>query len=128
MLVRPRGGALLLIMPAVSWSLHELGMADDLEPVQITITAVRPVSGRAIFAFIDVELVISGVALTIHGLQARHARPHGTSVHLPTYRAEANTPKLAVTLPTELFDRLGDLVLEDLIARGVAKPRVAPPP
>lgn len=96
----------------------------ETEPVQITIAAVRPVAGRTIFAFIDVELVISGVSLTIHGIQARHVTPHGTSIHLPTYRAEANAPRTAVTLPPELVTMLGDLILEDLVARGIAKPRV----
>lgn len=98
-------------------------MSAEIEPVQITVTAVRPIAGRAIFAFIDVELVIAGVALTLHGIQARHIVPHGTSIHLPTYRAEGNAPRVAVTLPPKLFERLGDLILDDLIARGVAKPR-----
>lgn len=97
----------------------------ETEPVHITVAAIRPVAGRSIFAFIDVELVIAGVSLTIHGIQARHVAPHGTSIHLPTYRAEGNAARIAVTLPPELFTTLGDLILEDLVARGVAKPRVA---
>ena len=97
----------------------------ETEPVQITVVAVRQFAGRSIFAFIDVELVIAGVSLTIHGIQARHVTPHGTSIHLPTYRAEGNAPRVAVTLPPELFTTLGDLVLEDLVARGIAKPRVS---
>ena len=99
----------------------------ETESVQITVAAVRPVAGRSIFAFIDVELVIAGVSLTIHGIQARHVAPHGTSIHLPTYRAEGNAPRIAVTLPPELVATLGDLILEDLVARGIAKPRVADP-
>jgi len=104
---------------------HRERVMSETEPVQITIATVRPVAGRSIFAFIDVELVIAGVSLTIHGIQARHVAPHGTSIHLPTYRAEGNAPRAAVTLPPELFTTLGDLILEDLVARGIAKPRIS---
>ena len=106
---------------------HREPFMSETESVQITVAAVRPVAGRSIFAFIDVELVIAGVSLTIHGIQARHVAPHGTSIHLPTYRAEGNAPRIAVTLPPELVTTLGDLILEDLVARGIAKPRVADP-
>lgn len=103
---------------------HREPFMSETEPVQIIVAAVRPVAGRSIFAFIDVELVIAGVPLTIHGIQARHVAPHGTSIHLPTYRAEGNAPRTAVTLPPELVTTLGDLILEDLVARGIAKSRV----
>ena len=104
---------------------HREFFMSETEPVQISIVAVRQLGGRSIFAFIDVELVIAGVPLTIHGIQARHVAPHGTSIHLPTYRAEGNAPRIAVTLPPELVTTLGDLILEDLVARGIAKPRVS---
>lgn len=100
---------------------------DENGTTYVTFTALnaRPASGKALFALVDVELLIDGVAVVICGVQARRVPDGGTSIHLPTYRAADGTWQPAVKLPSDLRGPLGDVVLEFLVQEGLAKPRQA---
>ena len=73
-------------------------------------------------ALADIEIVIDGVALAIHGIQVR-ADANGTEVALPRYRAPNGEWKTAVTLPEELKGPMGDAVLAAGIEAGVLAER-----
>ena len=56
---------------------------DDRAVVTFTVRDARPVSSKSLYALVDVELEIAGVAIVIRGIQARHAPGGGTLVELP---------------------------------------------
>jgi len=102
----------------------------DTEMVAITVTSVRPVQTKSLYAFCDVEIVINGVALAVHGIQVRHGRQAGrgcditgTSICLPTFKDETGTYKPSVSLPPEIRERIADLLLEYLLDLGVSRRR-----
>ncbi|MDX3911009.1 MAG: hypothetical protein QHC67_14490 [Sphingobium sp.] len=91
--------------------------------VTITVLNAQPASGKALYALVDVELLIEGVEVVIYGVQARRVPDGGTSIHLPTFKAADGTWQPAIKLPSELRGPLGDIVLEFLVQEGLAKPR-----
>ena len=93
----------------------------DTASVDCTIARVRPMEGKRVYAFIDIELVFSGIPLLIYGIQARHVPGGGTSIHLPTYRDTDGSWRAAIDLPQELKDSLADQILDHLIELGVAR-------
>jgi len=100
----------------------------DKETVEITVTSVRPVQTKSLYALCDVEIVINGVALAVHGIQVRHGRQAvsdktGTSICLPTYKDETGTYKPSVSLPPEIRERVADLLLEYLLDLGISRRR-----
>ncbi|CUW40788.1 protein of unknown function [Magnetospirillum sp. XM-1] len=54
----------------------------------------------------DVELILDGVSLVIHGVQVR-ADASKTEITLPNYRAPDGSWKAAVTLPNEVLGPMG---------------------
>jgi hypothetical protein len=73
--------------------------------VSFAVTSARAISGKSLFALVDVEMQIAGVCFAILGVQARNA-PNGCS---------------SVRLPEELCGPLGDAVLEFLMDEGLAR-------
>jgi len=91
--------------------------------ISFTLNNVRSVQSKTVFAYLDVELTLAGVSLTLHGVSARHVPGGGCSIHLPTYRNERGEWISAVSLPADLRDPLCDQILEHLMELGLAKPR-----
>lgn len=91
--------------------------------VTMTVLNARPASGKVLFALVDVEILIEGVAVVICGIQARRVPDGGTSIHLPTFKVADGTWRPAIKLPDDLLGPLGDIVLEFLVQEGLAKPR-----
>jgi hypothetical protein len=58
----------------------------DCALVTFSVANARAISGKFLFALVDVEMHIAGVSFAILGIQARNAPNGCTSVHLPTYR------------------------------------------
>ena len=92
----------------------------EYEPVTFTVANCQALQTKSVFAFVDVEIVVAGVAFWIKGVQARHLSGGGTSIHLPTYRTPAGTWRPAVELPAELIEALSQAVLDHLVDQGVA--------
>jgi stage V sporulation protein G len=95
----------------------------DTESVNISILNLQPVHSKTVYALMDVEIVIHGVAVVLHGVQARHVSGGGSSIHTPTYRAADGSWKTAVTLPRELVDAISDNILRYMLETGVARAR-----
>jgi stage V sporulation protein G len=93
----------------------------DSELVTFSVTNARAISGKSLFALVDVEMQIAGVSFTILGVQARNAPNGSTSVHLPTYRDTDGAWRSSIRLPDELREPLGDAVLEFLVEEGLAR-------
>jgi hypothetical protein len=91
--------------------------------VTCTVCNARAIGGKAVFALVDVELLIEGVAVVIRGVQARRIRDGGTSIHLPTFKAADGSWLPAVELPAELRGPLADAVLQFLVEERLAQPR-----
>lgn len=92
----------------------------EYEPVTFTVANCQALQTKTVFALVDVEIVVAGVAFWVKGVQARHLPGGGTSIHLPTYRTPAGTWRSAVDLPPELAEALSQAVLEYLVDEGVA--------
>lgn len=90
------------------------------QAVTITVANCQALNTKTVFAFVDVEIVVAGVAFWIKGVQARHLPGGGTSIHLPTYRTPAGTWRAAIDLPAELVEALSQAVLDHLLDEGVA--------
>jgi hypothetical protein len=79
-------------------------------------------AGR-LFALTSVVLDLDGVSIEIHGIRATHVPPGATRIELPTYRDNAGRSQAAIVLPEELRGVIGDVVLDHLVACGLAKRR-----
>ncbi|MDB5363695.1 MAG: uncharacterized protein JWO51_4992 [Rhodospirillales bacterium] len=90
------------------------------EPVSFSVCNLEPVRTKTVFAFVDVEVVVAGVAFWVRGVTARHLAGGGTSIHLPTYRTPAGAWRAAVELPSEMIDALTQAVLDYLLDAGIA--------
>jgi hypothetical protein len=58
----------------------------DHSIVKITLSNLRLVDLKNIYAFIDADLDIAGIEIGIFDIQIRHKAGGGTSIHLPTHR------------------------------------------
>jgi hypothetical protein len=88
--------------------------------VSITVLSIKPVKFGRIFALASVEIDIDGVVLVIHGVRAMRAQPMGTRVDLPVFRDENGMWQRAIALPDEIGGPIGKVVLDELVARGLA--------
>lgn len=86
----------------------------------ITVLSLTPVQAGRLVALADVELLLDGVPIVIHGVQVR-ADGKGTEVTLPTYRASGGEWRVAVSLPEELKGAMGDAVLAAGVEVGILK-------
>lgn len=96
----------------------------DRETVSFSIIDARPVDSKALFALVDVEMRIAGVAFEILGVQARR-NPGGTAIELPAVRDTGGAWRPAMRLPPELRKPLADAVVAYLLDTGLARPRFA---
>jgi hypothetical protein len=93
----------------------------DCALVTFSVANARAISGKFLFALVDVEMHIAGVSFAILGIQARNAPNGCTSVHLPTYRDTNGEWRSSVRLPEELHEPLADAVLAFLVDEGLAR-------
>ncbi len=102
--------------------------SDNAETVTVTFTVrnARPVDSKTLFALVDVEVQIAGVAFDIMGVQARRLPDGGSSICLPTFKDEGGNWRPAVHLPDEVRGPLADAVLTFLLEEGLAKRRFEP--
>lgn len=96
----------------------------DCETVSFTVGNARPVDSKTLFALVDVEMRIAGVAFEVLGVQARRT-PAGTSIELPAVRDQGGTWRPAIRLPPELRKPLTEAVTTYLLETGLARPRFA---
>jgi len=96
----------------------------DTTTATITVLEIIPLNGGGrLLALADVELVLDGVALVLHGVQVR-ADGDGTEIRLPNYRSPSGEWMTAITLPEEIRVPMGDAVIAAGIEAGVLKDRV----
>ena len=93
------------------------------ETVTLTVLDARPVTGKAVYAFVDVEILIAGVPIVVNGIQMRNTKPAGTAIQVPTYRDERGTMRPCVGLSDQIRERLADLLVDYLVEIGVSKRR-----
>jgi len=97
--------------------------ADDTVILTFVVSNARRINGKTLFAMVDVEMQIAGLAFLIQGVQARRLPQAGTSIHLPTFRDVDGGPKTAIILPDALHEPLAAAVLAFLVEEGLARPR-----
>lgn len=97
----------------------------DTTTAIITVLGIVPVNATGkLLALADVELVLDGVAMIIHGVQVR-ADGTCTEISLPRYRSPSGTWMTAITLPDEVRAPMGDAVMAAGIEAGILKERMA---
>ena len=107
-------------------------MADpsDLEAetvaVNFTVSNTRSVDSKTLFALVDVEVAIAGIAFEIFGIQARREPGGCTSIRLPTYKDATGAWEPAIRLPAETHAPLADAVLAFLLEEGLARRKFNP--
>jgi stage V sporulation protein G len=84
----------------------------------ISVLQVTPIHAGRVLALADVELMLDGVSLIIHGVQVR-ADASKTEITLPNYRAPDGSWKTAVTLPDEIRGPMGDAVIAAAMEIGI---------
>ena len=96
----------------------------DSPTIQAHIAVLRlaPAQGGRLVALADVELLLDGVSIVLHGVQVR-ADGAGTEVTLPKYRAVDGSWHSAITLPDELKGPMGDIVIAAGVEAGILKSR-----
>ena len=103
-------------------------MEADTTAVTFRVSNARPVHARELFALVDVEVLVGGVAFDIIGIQARREPGDKTSVRLPTFKDADGIWRPAIRLPDEVRAPLADAVLTFLMEEGLAKRRFEPLP
>jgi len=95
----------------------------ELETVAMnfTVSNARPVDSKTLFALVDVEVAIAGIAFEILGVQARREPDGCTSIRLPTYKDATGAWLPAIRLPAETHAPLADAVLAFLLEEGIAR-------
>jgi stage V sporulation protein G len=84
----------------------------------ISVLQVTPIHAGRVLALADVELILDGVSLVIHGVQVR-ADASKTEITLPNYRAPDGSWKTAVTLPDEVRGPMADVVIAAAMEAGL---------
>lgn len=99
-------------------------MISESLDVLVNVLALRPLSGTKadVMALADVEIVLDGVAIILHGVQLR-ASGQGAEVSLPRYRTPAGEWKAAITLPEELRAPIADVVIAAALEAGIVRER-----
>ena len=95
----------------------------DTAVLTFVVSNARRIDSKTLFAMVDVEVQLAGVAFLIQGVQARRLPQAGTSIHLPTFKDIDGGPKTAIILPDEVREPLADAVLAFLVEEGLARPR-----
>jgi len=98
----------------------------DTVSVTFTVSNARRIDSKILFALVDVEVQIAGVAFDIMGVQARRLPEGGTSVALPTFKDEGGIWRPAIKLPEEVRAPLADTVLAFLLEEGLARRKFEP--
>lgn len=111
-------------MPASENPARIRGMISESLDVLVNVLALRPLSGTKadVMALADVEIVLDGVAIILHGVQLR-ASGQGAEVSLPRYRTPAGEWKAAITLPEELRAPIADVVIAAALEAGIVRER-----
>jgi DNA-binding cell septation regulator SpoVG len=99
-----------------------MGDEAETERVTFTITNLRIVNSKSLFALVDVEVQVAGLSFKIIGVQVRHGS-NGLSACLPTHRDVNGAWKPVVEMPEELLRPLGNAVMEFIAEEGLAKRR-----
>ena len=100
----------------------------DTTTVQITVLHLVPTQGRGnLLALADVEVLIDGVSITLHGVQVC-ATDQRTEVRLPKYRAPDGNWMAAISLPDEVKGPMGEAVVAVGVEAGVLRKKVAGSP
>ena len=102
-------------------------MADTI-PVTLRVSNARPINAKDLFAMVDVEVLVGGVAFDIQGVQTRREPDGRTSVRLPTFKDADGVWRPAIKLPDEVRGPLTNAVLDFLLEEGLAKRRFARSP
>ena len=89
--------------------------------VNFAVSNARSIDSKTLFALVDVEVTIAGIAFEILGVQARREADGCTSIRLPTYKDATGAWQPAVRLPAETQAPLGDAVLAYLLDEGLAR-------
>ena len=90
----------------------------DKTTATISVLAINRASGGRLLALADVEIVLDGIPIVIHGVQVR-ADANGSEVSLPKYRGGSGEWRAAISLPDELKGPMGDAVLAAGIEAGI---------
>lgn len=93
----------------------------DTSTVKISVLNLSPkVESDSLLALADVELLIDGIGIVLHGVQVV-ADERKTVVRLPRYRAADGSWKAAVSLPEEVKGPIADAVIAAGIEAGILK-------
>jgi DNA-binding cell septation regulator SpoVG len=94
--------------------------------VSIKVLSMMPVRAGRLFALASAEIDIDGIQIAIHGIRAIKAAD-GTRIELPQFRDQSGALRPTITVPDEVRDAIGDAVLNELVAHGLARRRFAVP-
>ena len=96
----------------------------ETSTAKISVLAVTPTPGHGdLLALADVELLLDGVSLILHGVQIR-TNADKTEIVLPRYRAPDRSWKAAISLPDEVREPMGDAVIVAGLEAGILRQRI----
>ena len=100
----------------------------EVETVGVTFTVrnARPITSKTLFALVDVQVAVAGIAFDILGVQARREPDGRTSIRLPTYKDEMGGWQPAIRLPEETHAPLAEAILAFLLDEGLARRKFEP--
>jgi stage V sporulation protein G len=98
---------------------------DDSALAHVTVLRVERVRAGRLLALAEVEIVVDGVGISLHGVRVVKTAPRSRGVQAPAYRHDG-VARPAVTLPPELARAVANAVLDEFDAmRFAAAPGAA---
>lgn len=86
----------------------------DTIPVTATLLNIRRAEIGRLLGFADVEIEISGVAFTIHGIRILRTGPASRGIAAPAFKDVSGQLTDAITLPVELASAIANVVLGNM--------------
>lgn len=109
-------------------------LMSETTTVHVRVLAVTPVTVKSkLLALASAEIIVAGVAFTLHGIQVIRTKDPGTGaeatgaeatgVDVPRYRAPDGIWRQAVELPPELQKPLAHAILDECCDLGITRRR-----
>jgi hypothetical protein len=108
------------------WSGPQHPALADTVAVSVTVLHVERVAAGRLLALAEVEVEISGVAFTLHGVRVIKTGPRSRGIAAPCYRVANGRLADAISLPPELTAAVAGAVLDEYDALRRMPPRAAP--
>lgn len=89
-----------------------MGAEADTVTVTATVLRIERIDSGRLLALASVEILIAGIAFTLHGVRVIRTGPRSRGIAAPCHRVANGRLTDAISLPPELSDAIASAVLD----------------